>query len=227
MLVNHKQLTSVFDMKVLLLDTETTGLPVSGDHYSPEQPYVIQMGGVLFDVREEGIEQAINKLVLPPEGVVFNERAVAVHGFSEEVVRANGRPAKEVYEEVRALRLQADVVGSYNWDFDEQLIRSCSVRQLGCEPNYVLGIHGVDITHHCVMKQCMQFFERPREKLVTVYHRVMGVPLEDAHDAMADVVGAMHVMKQVLVAQLSGTTLGVTDNPKEERKPKIKYKRRR
>jgi DNA polymerase III epsilon subunit-like protein len=190
-------------MKALLIDTETTGLPISGDAYSPYQPYVIQLGGVLFDVREDKIEKSINTLILPPEGILFNERAVAVHGFSEDTVRANGRNAAEVYEELRALRLEADVVGSYNWEFDERLVRTSAVRQLGCDPDYILGVPGKDIVHHCVMKQCMAFFQHPREKLVTVYQRIMGVPLEDAHDAMADVVAAMHVMKNVFAAQLA------------------------
>lgn len=190
-------------MKVLLLDTETTGLPLSGDQYAFEQPFVIQLGGVLFDIREDRIDKSINTLVLPPEGAVFNERAVAVHGFSEEVVRANGKSAEEVYEEVRSLRLEADVVGSYNWEFDERLIRTSAVRQLGCAPDYVLGEHGKGIVHHCVMKQCIAFYQHPREKLVTVYKRIMGVPLTDAHDAMADVVASMHVMKSVFAAQMA------------------------
>ena len=191
-------------MKVLLVDTETTGLPLKGDEYSPEQPYVIQLAGVLFDVQGDDIEKSINTLIIPPAGVHFHEKAVQTHGFSEEVVRANGRNPLEVYTELRELRKEAQVIAAYNWDFDERLIRTSSEREFPeFKEDPVCGIHGKDIHHHCVMKQAMTYFKYPRQKLNTVYKELMGENIQNAHDAMADAVAAMHVMKQLLIRQLT------------------------
>lgn len=191
-------------MKVLIVDTETTGLPVKGDEYSFEQPFVVQLAGVLFDIQGEEIEKSINTLIIPPQGVIFHEKATQVHGFTEEVVRANGRDAKEVYDELRELRKEAQVIAAYNWEFDERLIRTSSVRiDESYRDDPVCGTHGKDILYHCVMKQAMTYFKHPRQKLATVYKTLMGENIQNAHDAMADAVAAMHVMKQLLLRQLT------------------------
>ena len=49
----------------------------------------------------------------------------------------------------------------------------------------------------------MTYFKYPRQKLNTVYKELMGENIQNAHDAMADAVAAMHVMKQLLIRQLT------------------------
>jgi len=183
-------------MKVLLIDTETTGLPKKADQYAFEQPWVIQLGAVYFDLREDRIEHTINTLVIPPEGVNFDPRAVAVHGFTEDVVRANGRDGIEVYNELRDLRRRSDIVAAYNLQFDERMIRTSSARM---HPDFlddlVLGDE-TEVFHHCVMEQSIAHF-KARYKLGQVYKMVKGVQLTDAHDALADAVAAMEIMKEL------------------------------
>ncbi len=186
--------------KVLMIDTETTGLPKKGDEYAFEQPWVIQLGALYFDLASDRFEHIVNTLVVPPEGVYFEPKAVAVHGFDEDMVRANGRPMYDVMSELRDLRKQADVVASYNWDFDERIVRTSSIRTSDDFQNEgrVLGTHNVDAHHHCVMKQSMTYF-RARYKLGQVYQRLMGKQMEDAHDALADAVAAAIIMKELIV----------------------------
>lgn len=184
--------------KILVVDTETTGLPKKGDEYAFEQPWVIQLGAVLFDLQSDRFEETINTLVVPPEGVFFEPKAVETHGFSEEVVRASGRPMEEVYSELREMRKKATIVAAYNLDFDERLVRTSSIR---AHPEFaedmVLG-HPEEVRHHCIMKQAMAVFRR-REKLEMVYKRLKGHKLEDAHDALADAIAAAVVFKEMLL----------------------------
>lgn len=184
--------------KVLIVDTETTGLPKKGDQYAFEQPWVIQLGAVLFDLQSDRFEETINTLVVPPEGAIFEPGAVKTHGFSEEVVRANGRPMEEVYSELREMRKKATIVAAYNLDFDERLVRTSSIR---AHPDFandlVLGTPE-EVHHHCVMKQAMAVF-RKRERLGVVYKRLKGETLEGAHDALADAVAAGVIFKEMLL----------------------------
>lgn len=189
--------------KVLVFDTETTGLPKKGDEYGDHQPWVIQIAAVLMDLREDRFEPVMNTLVVPPEGVVFEEGAVKAHQLSEEIVRANGREMVDVYAELRELRRGVDIIAAYNLDFDERLVRTCSHR---AHPDFidnpVLGTPE-EVQHHCIMKHAMAIFRR-RDKLGNVYKKLTGEPLVGAHDALVDTVAAGTVFKHLLMRTLAG-----------------------
>lgn len=188
--------------KVLIVDTETTGLPKKGDQYAFEQPWVIQIGAVLFDLQSDRFEETMNTLVVPPEGVYFEPGAVKAHKISEDEVRANGRPMEEVYSELRDMRKKATIVAAYNLDFDERLVRSSSVRaHPDFESDLVLGTPA-EVHHHCIMKHAMSVYRR-REKLEMVYKRLKGDKLEGAHDALVDAVAAGVVFKELLLRAIA------------------------
>lgn len=191
--------------KVLVVDTETTGLPRKGDIFSPEQPWVVQMGAVLMDLSEDGYSYTMNTLVNPPEDAYFDPKAMAVNGLSEEQIRAEGRDIVEVMAELREVRRKADVVSAYNLDFDERIIRSSSGR---AHPDFrtdlVLGRHDEGVSHICIMKQSMTALGA-RYKLEQVHKRVTGELLLNAHDALADTEAAARVMKELLYADLVST----------------------
>lgn len=204
----HKLLTMIRkvnsemeDMKILVFDTETTGLPLKGDQNAFEQPWVIQLGAVLLDLREDKCLGTINTLVVPPEGVKFHEGAVRVHGLSEELVRSEGRPMVDVMLELRDMRRQANIVSAYNLAFDERLVRTSSERSHEDFVNDpVLGT-AEDTFHHCIMNQATVYF-KGRRKLEQVYRDLKGVGIEDAHDAMADTLAAAEVFKMLTVRML-------------------------
>jgi len=187
-------------IKVLVFDTETTGLPVKGSHLLPTQPWPVQVGAVVMDLSKEKFDEVYTTIAIPPEGTFFNPKATAVHGLTEEVVRANGIPMKKVMEDLRELREQCDIVAAYNLQFDELIIRSASERTSNSfKRKPVLG--NGEVMRHCVMEQSMAYFG-VRQKLTQVYQRIKGEPLTGAHDALADTVAAAIVMKELLVADI-------------------------
>jgi len=191
--------------KVLVVDTETTGLPRKLDIYDPAQPWVVQLGAVLMDLAEDEYEFTLDTLVNPPEDAHFDPKAMEINGLSEEQIRAEGRDIVEVMAELREVRRKADVVSAYNLDFDEKLIRSSSGR---AHPDFrtdlVLGRHDEGVSHICIMKQSMTALGA-RYKLEQVHRRVTGEFLLNAHDALSDTIGAARVMKELLYADLIST----------------------
>lgn len=218
-------MTSLPSLKVLVIDTETTGLPKGKDVYAENQPWPVQIGIILMDLSKDTFDHSSNHLVIPPEGTFFNPKAVEVHGLTEDIVRANGEDMLGVMEMLRDLRKRADIVAAYNLPFDERIIRSSSVRlDSSFEKDHVLGVHGDAIAHHCIMEYATNFFETRRRKsvgqvvassterrplrmmhrkLVTVYEELKGVKLEGAHDALADAVAAAVVMKELIYREMS------------------------
>lgn len=194
--------------KVLIFDTETTGLPKKRSDDHPEQPWVIQLGAVFFDLASDRFEHTINTLVIPPPNAEINPEVFAgaekVHGISLDMIYANGRSSQSVYRELRDLASEADIVAAYNFDFDSKLIRYSSYRTA---PTFihspVLGRPG-EVAHHCVMEQTKDFYGAPRWlKLNDAYQRITGQPIVDAHDALADAIAAAVVFKEVTLRQMA------------------------
>ena len=66
-------------MKVMIFDTETSGLPLfdkPSDH--PGQPHLVQYSAVLFsDVTR--MEMAYDTMIVRPDGWIIPEQAIAKH----------------------------------------------------------------------------------------------------------------------------------------------------
>lgn len=192
-------------LKALVVDTETTGLPFyRADPKDDKQPWPVQIGAVLMDLAHDKFSHTMNTLVVPPEGAFFHPKAVATHGLSEEMVRANGRDPVEVMLELRDMAREADVVAAYNLKFDEFIIRSCSERvHPDFEVDPVLG-EADPHRHLCIMHQTSAHLGlRQWIKLEKAYEHFKGVKLEDAHDALADTVAAAVVFKEIVVRTLA------------------------
>lgn len=203
-------------IRVLVFDTETTGLPQKGGVYDDNQPWVVQLGAVLMDLSEDGYMGTIDHIVNPPEGIYFHPKALEVNGLTEEQIRRDGIDVVEAMAELRELRRKADVVSAYNLDFDERMIRSSSGR---AHPDFktdlVLGEHNRGVQHACIMKQSMTALGA-RYKLEQVYKRITGERLLNAHDALADTVAAAVVMKELLYADLIAHNEELNKSVREE-----------
>lgn len=191
-------------LKVLVVDTETTGLPLyKTDPKAQNQPWPVQIGAVLMDLSKDRFDHTLNTLVTPPPNTYFHPKAVETHGLSEDVVRANGRDPVEVMLELRDLAREADVVAAYNLKFDEFIIRSASERSHpDFESDPVLG-YADPHRHVCVMQQTSAHLGlRKWIKLEDAYEHFKGVKLMDAHDALADTVAAAIVFKEIILRTL-------------------------
>ena len=117
-------------MKLLLLDTETNGLPLN--RFAPPScteafPAVLQISWSLFTVsgRSLRLEQSRDRTVALPPGVPYDAGAGAIHGITEEAAR-QGSPALEVFTELAAVLKQVDCIVAHNLSFDRPVIRAAA-----------------------------------------------------------------------------------------------------
>lgn len=191
-------------VKILVVDTETTGLPLyKSSVLDSKQPWPVQVGAVLMELGEGTFQRTLNKLVLPPEGTYFHPRAVETHGITEEMVMANGSKAKEVFEELLDMSNEADIVAAYNLQFDEFVIRSASQRTSKKFIKYPVLGNADKSRHMCIMKLTAANLNLSRWiKLEKAYEIYTGRTLTEAHDALADTVAAAEVYREILVREL-------------------------
>ena len=132
-------------MKLLLLDTETNGLP--RNRFAPPScteafPAILQLSWSIFTVtgRSLRLEQSKDRTVALPPGIPYDAGAGAIHGITEEAAR-QGSPALEVFTELATVLRQVDCIVAHNLSFDRPVIRAAAyavgLRDLWPEPQRV------------------------------------------------------------------------------------------
>jgi DNA polymerase III epsilon subunit-like protein len=124
-------ITKIITMKLLLLDTETNGLPTN--RYAPPScteafPAILQLSWSLFTVagaKSLRLEESRDRsIALPPE-VPYNAGAGAIHGISEAAAR-QGCSALEAFTELAEVFKRVDCIVAHNLSFDRPVLRAAA-----------------------------------------------------------------------------------------------------
>lgn len=177
--------------KYLFFDTETTGVP--RNYKAPMQdtanwPRLVQLAWLLVD--ERGIELKRKSVIIRPDGFTIPEEAVQVHGITTERAQNEGFPLWNVLDEfMQDLELAEEIVG-HNIDFDIHIVGAelcrldMSTQKISNKPTT------------CTMKSFTNFCAIPSNNgyggykwptLEELYYKVFGCGMENAHDALADI----------------------------------------
>jgi len=113
-------------MKALILDTETTGLPIKriakiSDYNN--WPYIVQISWLICDIETATIESVKDYIVKLDEGMTIPEESTKIHGITNEKMRAEGRNIKEVLEIFINDFNAATFIVAHNLNFDKTIIR--------------------------------------------------------------------------------------------------------
>ena len=86
-------------MKVLIFDTETTGL-IKGYNESlydtDKYPYVVQLSWILFDTETHILVNVSDNILKLPDGVDISEESVNIHGITNQISREKGKDPKMI-----------------------------------------------------------------------------------------------------------------------------------
>tara|TARA_B110000114_G_C15095509_1_gene401115 strand:- start:2144 stop:2815 length:672 start_codon:yes stop_codon:yes gene_type:complete len=124
-------------MKVIVFDTETTGLP---QHPSGQKmksflenqvkfwPHIIQFSYIIYDVGEHKLISAHDDILCVPSEIDINEEAFKLHGISKEKSLREGKDYKEVLEAFMLNLVNVDLVIGHNVAFDLNMLKAELVR---------------------------------------------------------------------------------------------------
>jgi DNA polymerase-3 subunit alpha len=151
-------------VRILILDTETNGLPKN--RFSPiaepgNWPAILQLSWGVYNVEGTSLQKVASRdigLALNPE-IPWDTGAAKIHGISEEEARRGTKPETAFVEFATALR-NVQVVVAHNMLFDKPVIRAAA---------YAEGIRDVwpssDLQEICTMKET-----QPILKLISPYY---------------------------------------------------------
>ena len=108
-------------MKILFLDTESTGLPLWREPSSdPRQPHIVDLACELRDSDTMELLGELDCIINP--GVPIPPEVSAIHGITDEIARG-GRDPTDALTDFFALVDQADKIVAHNVDFDTRMVR--------------------------------------------------------------------------------------------------------
>lgn len=145
-------------MKVLIFDTETSGLPEKGATFNEldKFPYILQISYIFYDISTNNATIKDHYIDVSDE-VVINSASYKIHKIDKEFLKENGKSIGFVLREFNEYMEKADIVIGHNIQFDKRMIMvECMRNRL--ENKFVIN-RGNIILHkaeYCTMHKTKQ-----------------------------------------------------------------------
>ena len=113
-------------MKLLVFDTETTGLPKSRNapiHSTELWPHVIQLSYILYDTEQNTLSVMCDRIIRVDDNVIISDESTKIHGITKTMCIEKGIPILDALHEFQEAFKQCDVVIAHNIEFDKNMLK--------------------------------------------------------------------------------------------------------
>ena len=161
-------------MKVLVFDTETTGLQEKGAsiYDKSKWPYIIQLSYILYDI-SNNTTLIKNNYIKIDESVAISPESFAIHNISREILDRQGINIVDALKDFNEYLKSCDIVVGHNISFDKRLIFVECFRHNVTQ--YFTEFKHYQMTHKpefCTMKNTVEFCKLERlSKTNQVYNK--------------------------------------------------------
>ena len=183
-------------MKILVFDTETTGLPESRNTSILETekwPYIVQISWILYDCNNKVVLNVQDHII--NSGVDIPAEAFAIHGIDNSKVQRKGVELVPVMDSFDKDLQIADKVVAHNLSFDKRVFMVEAIRQ---HRKQYFTRNGVKKPEYCTMKSSKNlcaierignngdtYYKYPT--LSELHNKLYSFEPKGTHDSMADV----------------------------------------
>jgi DNA polymerase III epsilon subunit-like protein len=113
-------------MRILVFDTETTGLPQS-KIINPDTlqlwPYIVQFSYVIYDTNVNDIVESIDEIVKVKKGIVITEESIKIHGITNKMSKDKGLKVDKLLDEFFNDLRNVDQLVGHNVSFDINMVK--------------------------------------------------------------------------------------------------------
>ena len=185
-------------MKVLVFDTETTGLPIGRNPSIRETnkwPHIIQLSSILYDTEKNEVLESYDKIITVPKDITISEESISLHGISRDISNTNGIPMKDALRGFNNMLNKSDMVIGHNISFDKRVVMVESIR-LYIPQHFT--INGVRKPEYCTMKNSVEickiekiskegdkYFKYP--SLTELHSKLFQQTPKNVHNSMVDI----------------------------------------
>lgn len=123
-------------MRILIYDTETTGLPEkgAGHHDYDKWPHIVQLSFVVYNATDVQITEKIplstltpifvSDSIVKPINYTISEEVSQIHGITQDIATKIGIPIKDVLIHFLYHIEMADIIVAHNASFDKNTIHA-------------------------------------------------------------------------------------------------------
>ncbi len=185
-------------MKVLVFDTETTGLPEDKSaslRDTEKWPHILQLAFILYDTVKCKCVASHDYIINIPDHVEISWQSEEIHGITREISNKKGIPIRLALEEFNDCLKHADILVAHNLSFDKKIVLSSCFRE-NIKPLFYYN--GIPIVEYCTMKKTVDFpvvlaknskgeTYNKFPKLAELHEYLFGVRPDGLHDAYIDI----------------------------------------
>jgi DNA polymerase-3 subunit epsilon len=172
-------------MKVLIFDTETTGVIKHSMIPLTLQPHIIELGMILWDTTKRGAKPKEYTYLFNP-GVKLEAVITKITGLTNQDL--DGKPTFSVHvDAIAAVVAKADMAIAHNVDFDHSMINNECLRCGKLQFPW-------PTTLMCTVRQYEHAFGY-RPNLQQLYLHVIGKPLAQTHRALDDCRALLEIVR--------------------------------
>lgn len=198
-------------MRILVFDTETTGLPLVRNpsiFQTNKWPFMCQLSYITYDTIKQKVVSHYNSYVKLDPSISIPPDATKVHGITNEKCQQLGQPIDVVLDIWDAELREADLIVGHNISFDKRILMVEAIRKK--RPQY-FTVNTIKKPEYCTMKnnvdRCkFQALSKTGEtyyrypKLFELHNLLFGYIPQGLHDAFSDVLICLRCYMQCIDA---------------------------
>jgi DNA polymerase III epsilon subunit-like protein len=186
-------------MKVLVFDTETTGLPIDQNASltdSAKWPFIIQLSFMVFDTETKEILEYSDSIIQLDASVDISPGSIAIHQITAQRSQSEGIPIKQALAHLADQMSEVELIIGHNILFDKRMLM---VEQHRNQMKNCLYKNGTVIPNYCTMKRTTALCNLPAVNKTTgeaynkyptlaeLHNHLFGMKPRGTHNAIADV----------------------------------------
>jgi len=125
-------------MKVLIFDTETTGLPEGKNpsiYETQKWPHIIQLSYIVYDSETNDIVTLEDDYISIGNDVIIQPESQKIHNISREMLIDKGISIEQALEKFNKFSEMSDLLVGHNVSFDKRMVMVEGIRKIAW--NYV------------------------------------------------------------------------------------------
>jgi DNA polymerase III subunit epsilon len=111
-------------MKVLVFDTETTGLPTERNpsiYETHKWPHIIQLSYIIYDITNNSVVIIVNDYINIDDNIEISKESQKIHNISREMLN-DGIQIREALYKLNNYVLNTDLIIGHNVSFDKRMV---------------------------------------------------------------------------------------------------------
>lgn len=189
----------IYKMKILVFDTETTGLPTNKYECKRAKWYkhwghIVQISWIMYDVDIHCIVEMKDHIIKIPDDIELPQSSVNIHGITREKMNDFGVSFKYILNDFINSLNCCDVIIGHNIEFDINMVRAEMLR-MGAVDYFQLINKPIFCTMKENIKYCKilatsysgrKYYKYP--KLMELHKKIYNYIPENLHNSLVDVI---------------------------------------